>query len=125
MKYYNVETIESEEVYLVSHTIELEKNSIVIISNYMGEVVSAKVLEPVCEYTALVSGKEVDKILHVMNLTEWHARKQAKMQKAQLERIMKDKIDVIKNLELLEKYAGKDSDFATLLNEYKQASEVK
>ncbi len=124
MKFYKVETIESKERYLVSNAIELKKGDIVVIANDNGEIVTAQVNDEVDEYTALIKGNEVEKILHVMDLKNWHERRNAKVKKSQLERIMKDKIELIKNMELLEKYAGKDSTFATLLAEFKQASSI-
>ena len=118
MKYYELETIESEVIVLQSHPTELKKGTVVVVGLDC-EVVTAKVINEIDDYTALVTGNEIQEIIQVIDLENFHKKLKGKSQKAQIARIMKNKIEEIKMIETLEKYAGKDSEFSVLLETYK------
>ena len=119
MKYYELMCIESEEKILQSSVQELKNGAVVVVGHSYGDVVTAKVIKEIDEYTALVSGDEIPKIIQVVDLKEFYSQRKAKAQKSQIERIMKGKIEEIKMIEQMEKFAGKDSDFGILLETYK------
>lgn len=120
MKYYRLETVESQESYLKSSERELKENDVVVVIDYDCMPVTARALKEIDKYTALVSGEEIEPIFAYLDMTEINRLKEGKIRRNQIERIMKEKIEEVKMLETLEKYAGKNEEFGALLIAYKE-----
>ena len=119
MFYYEVKDVAREEIIgIVSSESKLEKKTMVVVPDDYGNVVTATIERPVKTIEALSTGYDLEEIICTVDITKWKAGNLAKVKKAQLKRIMNEKMDEIKNRELLEKFANKDNDFKDLLKEY-------
>lgn len=101
-----------------SSDVTLEKESVVVIPDSFGTPTTATVEEKVEEYIALASDYEVEPIICVVDMKAYKKRMNAKNKRAMVLKKMQDKMQEVKLVESLKKYAEKDDVMRTLFKEY-------
>lgn len=101
-----------------SSDVTLEKESVVVIPDSYGTPTTATVEEKVEEYIALASDYEVEPIICVVDMKAYKKRMNAKNKRAMVLKKMQDKMQEVKLVESLKKYAEKDDVMRTLFKEY-------
>lgn len=101
-----------------SSDVPLEKESVVVIPDSYGTPTTATVEEKVEEYIALASDYEVEPIICVVDMKAYKKRMNAKNKRAMVLKKMQDKMQEVKLVESLKKYAEKDDVMRTLFKEY-------
>ena len=120
MFYFEVKDYVSDEVIgIFSSEIKLNKNDVVVVADNYNNVVTSLVTRQAKTIEALSTEYDVEPIIIQVDIKDWKARQLAKVKKQQLMRVMNEKMNDIKTEETLAKYAGKDKDFADLLEEYR------
>ncbi|WP_159649779.1 hypothetical protein [Erysipelothrix aquatica] len=119
MKHYIVREIESgREVLCVSEK-SLKKDDYIVIASYEDLPVTAVVVETISHYKAIRLNQEPEIIIDTVNVKSWLEQREEEVAKSVLLSKMQNKISEIKMVETLEKYAGRDPEMLSLLNEYK------
>ncbi|MDE8245114.1 hypothetical protein PT160_07705 [Erysipelothrix rhusiopathiae] len=119
MLYYQVKEIHNQIEVLCSTKIELEKNDVVVIPDYSNEPVTARVQRTVPPYKALVSPIEPIEIIDKVEVKSWESALKKRTENKIIFEKMQSKINEIKTIEQLEKFAGKDDEMAELLRQYR------
>lgn len=124
MNYFIVREINEGYERLYESDRKVAKGDYVVIANYDDVPVTAEVLELVSKYQALTSSRKPEPIIDSVNIKEWKANREKQLDNAILLDKMQEKVQEIKTLEVLEKYAGKDPAMLELLNQYKGQSSI-
>lgn len=124
MFYYQVKEINNQVEVLCSSNLKLQKNDVVVIPDYNNEPATARVQKEVPPYKALVSPIEAVEIIDKVQIKEWEAKLKKEVENKVLFEKMQNKINEIKVLEQLEKFAGKDAEMSELLKEYKSHNNI-
>lgn len=119
MLYYQVKEIHNQIEVLCCTKIELEKNDVVVIPDYNNEPVTARVQRTVPPYKALVSPIEPIEIIDKVEVKSWESALKKRIENKIIFEKMQSKINEIKTIEQLEKFAGKDDEMAELLRQYR------
>ena len=119
MFYFEMKDCVNEEVIAIfSSEIKLKKGTVAVVPDGYDIVVTAVVERQVKTIEALSTGYEIEPIICTADITDLKARNLAKIKKAQLMKVMREEMEIIKTRETLEKFAGKDNKFRDLLQEY-------
>lgn len=128
MKKYYFLVIEVNEDYgretkVCSSTVKVKKDDYVVIPNYDDEPTTAKVATLISELEAITKYRYITEIIDVVDMKTYTDKRTAQYKKQVLDDKMQDLITQQKNLDLLEKYAGKNPEMARLLEEFKALDE--
>ena len=122
--YYEVQTNNYDSSIFFSEAL-LQKKDVVVIPVSDDEFEIGTITKKVSTTTGLkaeVDYGEVLPIIQRVDVAEYIQSRQAKAKKAQVLSVLNAKMAEIKAMDTLEKFAGKDPAFASLLNEFKALS---
>ena len=98
---------------------EIKKNDYVVIPDYDDKPITAKVIKLLSRYEALTSINKPIEIIDIVRMAEYKAKREKELDNHILLERMQSKINEIKLLNNLEKFAGQDAEMMELLKEFK------
>jgi len=122
MLYYSIRFEDGDEDIFATEQF-LRKNQVVVVPVGDTDYTCGRVNAKVSTLAGLAHEQncgEVLPVLSVIDVKDYENSRIAKAQMANMERILNQKMTELKTLDTLEKFAGKDANFASLLAEYKQ-----
>lgn len=126
MKYFMVKEIEYEESgeRLFKYDDDIEINDIVVIPNYEGKPVTAKVTKMVDSFVALTSFNKIQSIIDYVDMKFYNEKQENEMKKSMILNKMQNIISDIQLMEKFKKYADKDEEMQELLEQYKAIEKI-
>ncbi|MDQ0362530.1 hypothetical protein [Breznakia pachnodae] len=126
-KYYFLAIAVNEEYgsepRIYSSTKKIKKNDYVVIPNYDEEPITAQVTSLISEIDAITKYRYITDVIDVVDMKAYTDKRTAQYKKQVLNDKMQELITQQKNLDTLEKYAGKNPEMARLLEELKALDE--
>ena len=124
MKKYYFLAIEVNEDYdkeakVYSSATKVKKDDYVVIPNYDNEPITAKVITLISELEAITKYRYIVEIIDIVDMKVYLDKQTSIYKKQVLDDKMQELITQQKNLDMLEKYAGKNPEMARLLEEFK------
>lgn len=119
MIYFYARELEGGYNELYESNTKVKEGDFVVIPNYEDKPVTAEVLKLVSRYQALSSREQPQEIISVVDMKTWNAKREKELENNILLGKMEDKIKEITMLEKLEKFAGKDQEMLTMLQQFK------
>jgi hypothetical protein len=122
MLYYSIRFEDGDDGIFATEQV-LRKNQVVVVPVGDTDYTCGRVNAKVSTLTGLAHEQncgEVLPVLSVIDVKDFEKSRIAKAQMANMERVLNQKMTELKTLDTLEKFAGKDANFASLLSEYKQ-----
>ena len=120
--YYEVQFNNDYDSNIYYSELNLQKKDVVVVPVSDDEFEIATILKKVSTTRGLkqeVDYGEVLPIIERIDVSEYIRSRRAKAKKAQVLAVLNAKMADIKAMETLEKFAGKDTSFASLLSEFK------
>lgn len=101
---------------------EVKKGDIVIIENPCGQnpITAEVVLTNVSIQKALTVRYEIEEVIAVVDMTEYNAKREMKIQKTVLAEKLKDKMDQVKLVESFRKFSEKDDEMRELFKQFQE-----
>lgn len=124
-KYYRfMLNYDEDETEVYSTDLEMKKGDVAVLPGGDDSFCIGVVMGPVSEFFALTACQPVEEIVCAVNMVEFRARRDAEIKRMQIQQIMNRKMDEIKTMDTLKKYADKDSDFKRLFDLYQKTLEA-
>ena len=117
--YYNVALNYDEyDLAVYSTTKSLKKGDLVIVDDYNNRLVIGEIDSEISELKAITEHTEIAEIYSIIDTKAWQDNLKKRIERVQIERIMDRKMNELKALDTLKKFADKDGEFKVLFERY-------